>query len=68
MTTLELFRQNIIEIGTKVCDAAYRVITVHPEWNLIFLVEEDKTQIAYDMTPNKVHVLPARAIDYPRTT
>ena len=29
VTTLELFGKNI-EIGTEVCDAAYRVIAVHP--------------------------------------
>jgi len=28
---LELFRKKNIEIGTEVCDAAYRVIVVHPE-------------------------------------
>jgi hypothetical protein len=38
VTTLDLFRNNNIEIGTEVCDAAYRVIAVHLEWNLIFLV------------------------------
>ena len=31
VTTLELFEQNNIEIGSEVCDAAYRVIVVHPE-------------------------------------
>ena len=41
VTTLEQFGKKNIEIGTEVCDAAYRVITVHPEWNLIFLVGED---------------------------
>jgi hypothetical protein len=29
--TLELFGKKNIEIGTEVCDAAYRVIAVHPE-------------------------------------
>jgi hypothetical protein len=28
---LELFGKKNIEIGTEVCDAACRVITVHPE-------------------------------------
>ena len=68
MSTLELFGKKNIEISTEVCDAAYRVITVHPEWNLIFLVGEDKTLIAYDMNRSKGHVLPARVIGYPRTT
>jgi hypothetical protein len=49
VTTLELFGQKNIEIGTEVCDAAYKVIVVHREWNLIFLVGEDKTLIAYDI-------------------
>jgi hypothetical protein len=35
------------------------VIAVHLEWNLIFLVREDKTLLAYDMNRSKVHVLPA---------
>jgi hypothetical protein len=65
---LELFGKKNIEIGNEVCDAAYRVIAVHLEWNLIFLVGEDKTLLAYDMNRHKVHVLPARAIDYPRST
>ena len=65
---LELFGQNNIEIGTEVCDAAYKVIAVHPEWKLIFLVGEDKTLLAYDMNRSKVHVLPAWAIGYPRST
>ena len=68
VTTLELFGKKNIEIGTEVCDAAYRVIAFHPEWNLIFLVGEDKSLLAYDMNRNKVHVLPARAISYPRST
>ena len=47
---------------------AYRVIVVHPEWNLIFLVGEDKSLLAYDMNRSKVLVLPTRAIGYPRST
>jgi hypothetical protein len=43
VTTLELFGKKNIEIGIEVCDAAYRVIVVQSEWNLIFLVGEDKT-------------------------
>ena len=68
VTTLELFGKNNIEIGTEVCDTAYRVIAVHPEWNLIILVGEDKTLLAYDMNRIKVHVLPAWAIGYLRST
>jgi hypothetical protein len=36
------------------------VITVHPEWNLIFFVTEDRTIIAYDMHNRILHVIPAR--------
>jgi hypothetical protein len=68
VTTLQLFVRYNIELGTKVCDASYRVIAVHPEWNLIFLVGVDKTLIAYDMKRSKVHAHPALAIGYPRTT
>ena len=57
MTTLELFGKKNIEIGTEVCNAAYKVITVYPEWNLIFLVGEDKSLLAYDMNRSKVCVL-----------
>jgi hypothetical protein len=31
VTTLELSRKKNIEIGTEVCDVAYRVIAVYPE-------------------------------------
>jgi hypothetical protein len=55
VTVLELFGKKNIEIGTKVCDVAYIVIAVHPEWNLIFLVREDKSLLAYDMNRSKVH-------------
>ena len=65
---LELFRKKNIEIGTEVCDAAYRVIIVHPEWNLIFLVGEDRTLLAYDMNHRKVLALPTRVIRCPRPT
>jgi hypothetical protein len=61
-TTLEIFGKKNIEIGTEICDAAYRVIAIHLEWNFIFLVGEDKTLLAYDMNHSKVHVLPALAI------
>ena len=68
MTTLELFGKKNIEISIEVCDAAYIVIVVHPEWNLIFLVGEDKTLITYDMNRSTVHILPAQAIGYPSST
>ena len=68
MTTLEIFRQNNIEFGYEVCDTEYRVIAVHLEWNLIFLVGEDITLLAFDMNHEKVHVLPTWVIRYPRST
>ena len=67
VTMLELFGKKNIEIGTEVCDAAYRVITVHLEWNFIFLVGKDRTLIAYDMDHRKVHVLHACVICFCRS-
>jgi hypothetical protein len=60
--------QYLIEFGYEVCDAEYRVIAVHLEWNLIFPIGEDRTLLAYDMNHRKVHVLPTRAIHCPRPT
>ena len=40
------------------------MITVHPEWNLIFFAREDGTIIAYDMDPIKVHVIPTHVFRY----
>ena len=68
MTTLEIFGRNNIQFGYDVCDANYRVIAVHVEWNLIFLVGEDRTLIAYDMNRRKVLVLPTQVMRYPRPT
>ena len=68
MTTLEIFGWDNIQFGYDVCDANYRVIAVHLEWNLIFLVGEDKKLIAYDMNLRKVLVLPAQVVRYPRPT
>ena len=59
VTMLEIFGWNNIQFGYDVCDADYRVIATHLEWNLIFLVGEDKKLIAYDMNIKKVLVLPA---------
>jgi hypothetical protein len=42
------------------------MIVVHLEWNLIFLVVEDRALLAYDMNHRKVHVLPIQVICYPR--
>ena len=49
VTTLEIFGQNNIEFGYEVCDAEYKVIAVHLEWSLIFLVGKDRTLFAYDI-------------------
>ena len=63
----ELFGHMNIKVGSKFCDEEYRVITVHPEWNFIFLVGKDRTLIAYDMDPRKVHVIHARVIHFYRS-
>jgi hypothetical protein len=62
------FGRNNIEIGYDICDADYRVIAVHLEWNLIFLVGEDKKLITYDMNLRKVLVLPTQVVQYHRPT
>jgi hypothetical protein len=47
---LQLFGLNNILLGSEAANANYIVIAVHLEWNLIFLVGEDKTLMAYDMS------------------
>ena len=64
--TEELVGHINIKVGSELCDEKYRVITVHPEWNFIFLVRKDRTQIAYDMDCRKVHVIHACVIRYRR--
>jgi len=49
----ELFGRMNIKVGSRLCYEEYRVITVHPEWNFIFLVGKDRTLIAYDMERRK---------------
>jgi hypothetical protein len=44
------------------------MIVVHLEWNLIFLVGEDRTLITYDMNLRKVLVLHVQVMRYPRPT
>jgi len=68
MTMLEIFGHKNIKFGYEICDGKYRVIAVHHEWNLIFLVGEDRTLLAYDINHRKVHVLPTWVIRYPRPT
>ena len=68
VTMLEIFGWNNIKFGYDVCDADYRVIAVHLEWNLIFFAREDGTIIAYDMDRISVHVIPTRVFQYGRCT
>jgi hypothetical protein len=68
VTTLEIFGWDNIQFGYDVCDVDYRVIAVHLEWNLIFLLGEDKKLIAYDMNLRIVLVLPAHFMRYHRPT
>jgi hypothetical protein len=64
----ELFGCMNIKVGSELCDEEYRVITVHPEWNFIYLVGKDRTLlIAYDMDRRKVHVIHARVICFCRS-
>ena len=65
--TEELFGHMNIKVGSELCDVEYRVITVHLEWNFIFLVGKDRTLIAYDMDRRKVHVIHARVIHFCRS-
>jgi glutamine amidotransferase-like uncharacterized protein len=45
VTTLELFGKKNIKIGTEVCDAAYRVISVHPEFDFPYWGGQNTTCI-----------------------
>jgi hypothetical protein len=65
--TEELFGRMNIKVGSELCDEEYRAITVHPEWNFIFLVGKDRTLIAYDMDRIKVYVIHARVIRFCRS-
>ena len=67
MDTEELFGCMNIKVGSELCNEEYRVITVHLEWNFIFLVGKDRTLIAYDMDRRKVHVIHARVIRFCRS-
>jgi hypothetical protein len=68
VNTLQLFELNNIRLGSEAVNADYKVIAVHLEWNLIFLIGEDRTLMAYDMSHRKVHVFSAWVIYYPRST
>ena len=66
VSTQILFGRISIRFGFIDWVAEYTVITVHPEWNMIFFTREDGTIIAYDMGHRRVHVIPARVFWYVR--
>jgi hypothetical protein len=66
VSTWILFGRINIRFGFMDCVDEYIVITVHPEWNMIFFAREDGTIIAYDLDHIKVHVIPTRVIRYGR--
>ena len=57
ISTLKVFGKTNIKFGYVDYDLAYTVITVHPEWNLIFFVGAERTIIMYNMDRRKVHVI-----------
>jgi len=57
---------SLLEYDFLDCDAEYTAIAVHPEWNMIFFVGEQRTIIAYDMDHRKVHVITTFVIRYRR--
>jgi hypothetical protein len=68
VTTLEIFGWDNIQFGYDVCDVYYKVIAVHLELNLIFLVGEHKKLITFDMNLRKVLILLAQVVRYRRPT
>ena len=68
VTTRILFGRINIRFGYLDFDDEDIVITVHPEWNLIFFAREDGTIIAYNMDRKKVHVIPIHVFRYGRRT
>ena len=63
-----LFGRVNIRFGYPDFDDEDIVITVHPEWNLIFFAREDGTIIAYNMDNKKIHVIPVHVFRYGRHT
>jgi hypothetical protein len=47
-------------------ESDYTAITIHPEWNLIFFVGEERRFMANDMDRRKVHAILSRAFRYGR--
>jgi hypothetical protein len=66
VSTWILFGRINIRFGFVDCVDEYIVITVHPEWNMIFFAGEDGTIIAYDLDRIKVHVIPDRVFRHGR--
>jgi hypothetical protein len=62
VNTLQVFGLSNIGLGSEAANADYRVIAVHLEWNLVFVIRDDRTLMAYDISRRKVHVLPAWAV------
>jgi hypothetical protein len=65
--TEDLFGCMNIKISSELCDEEYIVLTVHPEWNFIFLVGKDRTLIAYDMDGRKFHAIHDHVIRFCRS-
>jgi hypothetical protein len=64
VSTQILFGRINIKFGFVDCVDDYIVITVHPEWNLIFFAGENRIIIAYDMDRIKVHVISTQVFWY----
>jgi hypothetical protein len=62
----EGFAKTNIQFGYVDYESDYTAIIVHPKWNLIFFVVEERKFIAYDMDHRKVQAIPARAFRYGR--
>ena len=68
VSTRILFGRINIRFGFMDWVAEYIVITVLPEWNMIFFAGEDETIIACDMDRISVRVILARVFRYGRRT
>ena len=66
VSTRILFGRINIRFGFVDWVVDYTVITVHPEWNMIFFAGEDGTIIAYDKDRISAHVIPACVFWYGR--
>ena len=68
VTTRILFGSINIRFGWLDFNDEDIVITVHPEWNLIFFARQDGSIVAYNLDRKKVHVIPVRVFWYGRRT